>query len=262
MQIVVVDDERLAVETLVNTIKQVEPNSKVIGFRKGEEALDFVKNNECEVVFLDIKMRGMTGLDLARRIKEVNKKINIIFVTGYSEYSIEAFRLYASDYLLKPATPDDVRRSLDNLRVPLNEITKKRIRVQCFGNFDIFVDGKPVTFKRAKAKELFAYLVDRKGASCTMGELMAIIWDDGYDTKSRQSNLRNIIFELKKTLNELGVEDIIIKGHNSISVNPELFECDYYDYLEGKPHTQNSFNGEYMMQYSWAEVTTAALLKY
>ena len=51
MQIVVVDDERLAVETLVNTIKQVEPNSKVIGFRKGEEALDFVKNNECEVVF-------------------------------------------------------------------------------------------------------------------------------------------------------------------------------------------------------------------
>lgn len=78
-----------------------------------------VRENSCDIAFLDIKMRGMTGIELARQLKDIQGDINIIFVTGFSEYSLNAFRLYASDYLLKPATPDAVRQALGHLRTPV-----------------------------------------------------------------------------------------------------------------------------------------------
>ena len=235
------------------------PGADVIGFRKPEDALDCVRENDCAIAFLDIKMRGMTGLELAKRLKDIRGDINIIFVTGYSEYSLDAFRLYASDYLLKPATPDAIRQAMEHLRTPVKPEQTKRVRFQCFGNFEVFVDNKPLIFKRSKSKELLAYLVDRMGSSATMGELMTAIWDDGPDTSSRQSNLRNLIAELKNVLSEAGVESIILKNRNSIALDCKAVDCDYYDFLRHIPYAVNSYHGEYMVQYSWAEVTTAVL---
>lgn len=259
MNIIAVDDEKLALDTLVDSIEKTVYDASVVGFQKPEDALSYVRENECEIAFLDIKMRGMTGLELARRLKDIRAEINIIFVTGYSEYSLDAFRLYASDYLLKPATPDAVKRAMEHLRTPAKPRQTKRVRFQCFGNFEVFVDNKPLIFKRVKSKELLAYLVDRMGASATMGELMTIIWDDGLDTSSRQSNLRNLIAELKNVLSEAGVEHIILKNRNSIAIDCKAVDCDYYDFLRHIPYAVNAYHGEYMTQYSWAEVTTASL---
>ena len=259
MHIIAVDDEKLALDTLMDSIVKTVPEASAVGFRKPEEALAYTCKNACEIAFLDIKMRGMTGLELARRLKEVRGDINIIFVTGYSEYSLDAFRLYASDYLLKPATPDAVRQALEHLRNPVKPEPTCRIRFQCFGNFEVYVDNKPLAFGRAKAKELLAYLVDRMGASATMGELMAVIWEDGADTSSRQSNLRNLIADLKNVLSEAGVGNIIRKSRNSIAIDCESVDCDYYDFLRHIPYAVNAYHGEYMAQYSWAEITTATL---
>lgn len=260
MNIIAVDDEKLALETLIDSILKVMPMSTVHGFRKPEEALEFARENSCDIAFLDIKMRGMTGLELARQLKDIQGDINIIFVTGFSEYSLDAFRLYASDYLLKPATPDAVRQALGHLRTPVRPAQTKKIRFQCFGNFEAFVDNKPLVFKRAKTKELLAYLVDRMGASATMGELMAVIWEDGPDTSSRQSNLRNLIADMKNVLSDAGVGNIILKNRNSIAIDCASVDCDYYDFLRHIPYAVNSYHGEYMIQYSWAEITTAVLL--
>lgn len=259
MKIIAVDDEKLALDTLVDSIEKAVPDAGITGFRKPDDALQFICENDCEIAFLDIKMRGMTGLELAKRLKQIRGDINIIFVTGYSEYSLDAFRLYASDYLLKPATPDAVKLAMEHLRTPLKPVQTKRVRFQCFGNFEVFVDDKPLVFKRQKSKELLAYLVDRMGASATMGELMTVIWSDGPDTSSRQSNLRNLIAELRNVLSEAGVESIILKNRNSIALDCKAVDCDYYDFLRHIPYAVNSYHGEYMMQYSWAEVTTAVL---
>lgn len=259
MNIIAVDDEKLALDTLVDSIGKIVPTAGVTGFRRPEDALAHVRENPCEIAFLDIKMRGMTGLELARRLKDIRGDINIIFVTGYSEYSLDAFRLYASDYLLKPATPDAVRQALEHLRTPVAPPQSHRLRFQCFGNFEVYVDGKPLVFGRAKAKELLAYLVDRMGASVTMGELVAVIWEDGADTSSRQSNLRNLIADLKNVLSDAGVGNIILKSRNSIAIDCEAVDCDYYDFLRHIPYAVNAYHGEYMSQYSWAELTTADL---
>lgn len=260
MNVIAVDDERLALDTLVDSIEKALPGARVFGFSRPENALGFVTENEAHIAFLDIKMRGMTGLELAKRLKELNGNINIVFVTGYSEYSLDAFRLYASDYLLKPATPEAVKQATEHLRNPLKPQHTKKIRFQCFGNFEAYADDKPLVFVRTKAKELLAYLVDRMGASVTMGELMSVMWPDGEDGNSRQSNLRNIVAELKRVFSEVGAESVIIKTRNCIAVNREAVDCDYYDFLNHIPYAVNSYRGEYMSQYSWAEITTAGLL--
>lgn len=253
MNIIAVDDEKLALETLVRSIKSAESKAVVYGFREPEDAVEFVKNNECAVAFLDIKMRLITGIELAKNLKEINPKLNIVFVTGFSDYTLEAFKLYASDYILKPATPEQIKLALSNLRNPVEEKAKNRVRIQCFGDFEVFVDEKPLAFKRAKAKEIVAYLVDRAGASVTMGELMTALWDSGEDTTSRKSNLRNLVSEVKRAFESVGIYDIISKGRNTICIDKNMVDCDYYDFIKGVPYALNKYRGEYMSQYSWAD---------
>ena len=113
---------------------------------------------------------------------------------------------------------------------------------------------------RLKAKELLAYLVDRKGAGVTMGELSAVLWEEGPDTLSRQSNLRNLISDLRKTLCDVGAEGILLKTRNTIAIDADAVDCDYYDFLRHIPYAVNRYQGEYMSQYSWAELTAASIV--
>ena len=68
-----------------------------------------------------------------------------------------------------------MRNVLENLRYPAEDVPAG-VKVQCFGNFEVFVGGRPLSFKRSKSKELLAYLVDRNGATCTNGEMLAVLW--------------------------------------------------------------------------------------
>ena len=259
MKIIVVDDDESALDSLLLSLRGTCPSESPVVFRKSAEALTYISENGCDVVFLEIRLKEETGLVLAKKIKEIVPHVNIIFTTAYPEYAIEAFRLYASDYLLKPIDAEQVRRSMDNLRNPVEIVERKHIRLQCFGNFEVFADNIPICFLRAKSKEMLAYITDRMGAACTMGRLMSVLWEDGQDTVSRRSNLRNSISDLKQTLAAFGAEDIIIKKRNSISLNCDAVECDYFDFIKHKPYAVNLYRGEYMLQYSWAEMTTGKL---
>ena len=127
------------------------------------------------------------------------------------------------------------------------------IRVQCFGEFEVFSQNRPIKFKRAKTKELFAILVCHRGSMLSMGTLMSILWEDGEDSDSDRSYLRTMISDLKKTLSDLGIEDVIIKQYNSIGIDTTKVSCDYYDFLDGKPEAVEQYNGQFMKQYTWAE---------
>lgn len=170
MNILAVDDERNALEGLETVLRRALPEAEVYPFRTSADALVFAENTPCAVAFLDIELRDMNGLELAKRLKDQHGETNIVFVTGYSEYAIDAFDLHASGYLLKPATVEKVQDAMENLRIPPETIGHgKRVRIQCFGNFEIFVDGVPIRFTRRQTKELLALLVDRKGAIMNCG---------------------------------------------------------------------------------------------
>lgn len=253
MKIIVVDDESIALEGLLDIIWEIVPDAEVNGFEYPEDALAFAELQKCDIAFLDVEMAGMSGIELARRLKQYNHDINIIFATGFDEYYKEAYDLHASGYLTKPITADKVKRELDDLRRPIPK--QKRMRVQAFGNFEVYVDNYPIAFKYSKTKELLAYLIDRRGALCTIGELQAVIFEDDNGHGTYMKSLRR---DLLETLETVGCENVIACQRGKLGVIPDRLQCDYYDWYDGK-RTGIVWQGEYMMQYSWGEYTAGIL---
>ena len=183
----------------------------------------------------------------------------MFFCTAYSEYAIDAFGLCAKGYLLKPVTAKQIKRVLDEMVEDWKDTSAnlpRDIRVQTFGDFEVFVDGKNLKFEREKAKELLAYLVDRHGASVTTERIAAILWEnENYDRKLKNRTTATIS-SLKSSLKKEGIEDILVKSWNHLAVDTSKFKCDAYDYEKMDAVAINSFRGEYMYAYSWAEFTS------
>jgi len=253
MKILAIDDNELALKLLTNSITEAQPSAQVFAFSKPSELLIYAKDNPCDIAFLDIRIWGMNGLALAKELKELNPKINIIFVTAYSKYATEAFELYPSGYILKPVTKEAIERELKNLRHQPDQKNSARLYAQTFGNFDVFSYGIALKFCYSKTKELFAYLINRNGAAVNMNELCAVLWEEEPDTENLKSYLRKLISDLIKTLNAAGADNIVLKRHNSIAILPDKIICDSYRFMKGDPACVNAYTGEYMAQYSWAE---------
>ena len=264
MNILAIDDELLVLNALVGELKKVFPADEIYSYRKPSEAVELAEKlksdgEELSYAFLDIKMRGMTGLELAKRLKTLHPNMHLFFCTAHSEYAIDAFGLYAKGYLMKPITAQKIEKALIEM-IPewKNEppCSEKDIRVQTFGNFEVFVDGTSLKFNREKAKELLAYLIDRHGASITTKQIFAVLWEDAPYDRNSKNHVGAILSSLKSTLKEAGIEDILIKTWNHLAIDISKIKCDAYDYEQGDMAAVNSFRGEYMSNYSWAEFTT------
>ena len=116
MRILCLDDEPLALKMLEAAIREAKSDAEVTAFRKQADLLEDAKQNGCDVAFLDIHMRGMNGVEVAKRLKEINPKMNIIFVTGFSDYKGDAMDMKASGYIMKPVTAEEVKAELEDLR--------------------------------------------------------------------------------------------------------------------------------------------------
>ena len=257
MIVIAVDDEALALKSLSDTIKKIKPDAEIYLFRDPLKALQSLESGAVkpDVIFSDIQMYDMTGIQFAHRVKVIYPHTNIVFVTGYSDYMMDAIRLHASGYLLKPVDEDQLREQFDNLLYPTTgKGNGQKFYAQTFGNFEFYCDGSPVHFARAKAKELLAYLIDKKGAACTRAELLVNVFDDG--AAGIDQSLSQAYSVFSKTLASLGGGNIIIKSHNAYAINPEKFGCDYYDYLKGDVNAINAYQGAYMANYAtWSDLT-------
>ena len=252
---IAVDDEALMLGALAKAISASPDITSVTKFLDCDAAIDHIKTNPVDIAFLDINMRGMGGLVLAEKIISHRPDCKIVFCTGYEEYAIPAFKLHASGYLLKPISAKDVQVEIDNIKGIRQR--EKPLEVKCFGNFEVYVNGEKLTFKRSKTKELLAYLVDRNGAGVTVAEIGVALWEDDEEQKNH-NYIHQLFYDLRQTLAAAGVGEIFIRNNYLYSINPEKMDCDYYTYLKtGKP----DFHGEYMTQYSWAEKTCGLLWK-
>ena len=259
MRILLVDDEKRALHLLEEAAKEACPNDELFAFQDPIEALEFAKTTQLDVALLDINMGRMNGVVLAKNLKDIMPGIGVIFCTAYTEYAIEAIKLRANGYLMKPIDPEAIKEEIEALDHPRYVPYKKPLVIHTFGNFEVFYDGKPVEFSRNKSKEVLAYLVDCKGASASAAEIGAIIWEDGIFDRQRQKQLQKIISDLRKALKVIKADDIIIKNKSGYMIDKERIDCDYYRLLDGDAAIMNTYAGRYMCAYSWAEITTAYL---
>ena len=252
MLFLAVDDENLQLNKLVDTLKAADPRCEVLSFNNPLVALEAVKQVKIDVAFLDIEMGGMNGVELGKRLKQLNPNINIIFVTGYDQYAIDAYSMHASGYLTKPVSVERIKAELSNLRYPMpGGNDANRLKAQCFGQFEVFYNNKPVKFARSKTKEMLAYLIDKRGAMVSVKELSQALFGE-----DKGSYIRNLVADLTQALKELNIEEVFVKRFNSYGVDSSLISCDYYDYLKGEPYAVKAYRGSYMEQYSWKKSAT------
>ena len=254
MKVIAVDDEIYMLETLQEAVSASSDIERVDAFSSCSAALAYVTENPVDIAFLDINMRGLGGLGLAEKILELQPHCKIVFCTGYEEYAVSAFQLHVSGYLMKPITAEAVQKEIDHIKGI--RATEKLLTIQCFGNFEVFHDGDILPFKRKKAKELLAVLIDRNGSGMTVKQICAILFPNDTDDTKNAAYLRQLMLDLKNTLKSIRAENVLRHDTPYYRIDTNLVKCDYLSFLEtGKPE----FHGEYMTQYSWAEATCAML---
>ena len=254
MRAIAVDDELYMLEALEEAVRASSDISRVDPFSSCSAALAYAAENPIDIAFLDINMRGIGGLGLAEKLTELQPRCKIVFCTGYSEYAVSAFQLHVSGYLMKPITPEAVQKEIDHIKGI--KATEKLLTIKCFGNFEVLHDGEILSFKRKKAKELLAVLVDRNGAGMTAKQICAILFPDDTDDTKNAAYLRQLMLDLKNTLKSIRAEEVLQHDTPYYRIATDLVKCDYFCFLEsGKP----MFYGEYMTQFSWAEETCAML---
>ena len=254
MKAIAVDDEIYMLETLQEAVSASSDIDTVDAFSTCSAALAYATENSIDIAFLDINMRGIGGLGLAEKLLELQPRCKIVFCTGYKEYAVSAFQLHVAGYLIKPITAEAVQREIDHIKGIKS--AEKLLTVKCFGNFEVLHNGEILHFKRKKAKEFLAVLIDRNGAGMTAKQICAVLFPNNTDDARNAAYLRQLVLDLKNTLKTIKAEDVLKHDTPYYRIDTDLVRCDYLSFLEnGKPE----FYGEYMTQYSWAEETCAML---
>ena len=261
MTILAIDDEPKALRLLHDAIAEAEPGAEIVDYSDGEEALLALREHglKPDVVFSDIELPGMSGLTFAAELKKAAPETKIVFVTGFPKYAADAYMLHVSGYIVKPVYADRVREELDLLKLPPAEPKPDKLQVQCFGHFEVFWRGKPVIFQRKQSKELLAFLIDREGRACSAEEIASALWEDDDDMQTAKARIRLILHDLRATLREIGMEDVLIRERRQLAIRKDKVDCDYYRMLAGDMNAVNAFGGTYMTEYSWAELTAGRL---
>ena len=262
MTLVCVDDERRVLLDTVSMCRELPQIEEVKGFTDTEEALDWLKTHDADIALLDINMPGINGIALATWLRENRPDTVILFLTATADYAYDAFELQASGYMLKPVRKERLAAEVAQaLMVQKRKGTGAKVEVRTFGDFEVLVDGIPVSFARAKAKELLAYLVDRQGSSVTRASVFAALYEDVFYDRSMQKQLDVVIRSLRETLAKYGVENILELRGGAMRVRPERLDCDIYRLFSGDMNAIRAFQGKYMNGYAWAGMNDALVTR-
>jgi two-component SAPR family response regulator len=226
---------------------------EIVGkFTDPAEALAFAEHNVVDFALLDIDMPGISGIELAMKLRELRRGVIIVFVTAHPRFAVEAFRMKADYMVFKPFDRNDIEDVLERVKLLQNR-GEKRVRFHTFGPFAMLVDGRPVRFRSSKARELMALCVYYEGRSVSIHDIIEHLWEESESKSASNTGYRRTIKELRDSLGDCGAEEIFERDRGSCRLRRELVSCDYYDFWAGKPDAVARFDGRFMSDYAWAE---------
>lgn len=276
LRAIIVDDEIPALEWLDNILVEIGSVHLAGAYTDPIEALDQLKTESIDIVFLDIEMPGMNGLELAERMLTISPATDVVFVTAYHQYALEAFEYYALDYVLKPASAERIRATLAKVSArrgnSMNRVKAngKGEGFQSFGRFEWMHFSEPdglVKWRTAKVRELAAYLVHNRNQWVNKDKVQDDLWGDEHLEQSR-TYLYTCVYNLRKKLLELGFEELLKSDQNRYRLEIEPFWSDVNEFMvateevtavdasnvEQLEHVASLYRGDYMEEDSflWA----------
>lgn len=117
--VIIVDDNSIILSDSIAIMEEVMPNAMVTGFIWPQEAIEYSRANRVELAILDIELGNSSGFKLCHTLHEINPATNVVFLTAYADYSLDAWRTEAGGFILKPLTPEGLKEQLKKLRFPL-----------------------------------------------------------------------------------------------------------------------------------------------
>lgn len=217
---VLIDDERPALRILEILLQNIPEVSVIGSYTNPIQAIEDIKKLTPTIVFLDIHMPQMQGLEAGSQIMDVSPDTDIIFVTAYDQYALEAFDLHAIDYIRKPINPERLRKSIDRVlkkQFIVPQRIPQKLQLKCLGNFYLaWEDKEPIKWRSEKTKEMFVFLLHNRGRIITKEEILDQLWPDE-DLEKAMRLLYNGSYYIRKALEEYGV-----KPHQ---VNVESYYC-------------------------------------
>ena len=241
MNVLIVDDEALVLAATKAAVESALPNAHCYAFSKAREALEFAQTTPIALAFLDIDMRVIDGISMARALCAQYPQLNIIFCTGYPQYAMDAVSVYFSDYILKPITPEKIRNALQHLRHPMPEAL---LRVRVAGGFEAYDrDATPLHFRRTRAKELLAMLIHQHGNPIAPWQISEQLWCSApivWNERS-QNYFYQQFYELNRVLRAAGMEQLLKRTNDgSLFLDMALIyvddtDCEALGYMNGCP---------------------------
>ncbi len=261
MKVIVVDDDREAIAVFEEAVKDMPEIEVTASFTDGSMVIPYLEKNPVDLVIMDVVMNGVDGIQLGGILRGLYPDIQLIYITGYENYAMDAIRLHAVTYLVKPYEKEELEYAIETAKLLLRR-KQKRIVVKTFGHFDVFVDNKPIMFRSGKAKELLALLVDRQGGTVNTDQAICALWEDRPNDEATQNLCSKVTKGLYNELKEHDAHEMLLVSRGLRCVDTEVFYCDMYALLEDSKKEKKNFSGEYMIDYSWAEDRVSQLTKY
>ncbi|MCY9516401.1 response regulator [Paenibacillus apiarius] len=277
MKSILVDDERLA---LVHLKKLLSATDKIVvegAYQDPQMALQDISVLMPDVVFMDIDMPEMSGIDLAEQVQSALPSAQIVFITAYDDYAVKAFELNAIDYVLKPVEAKRLNVTIERLAeraavAAAGAADKPLIRIiRCFQNLNIDIGAAPhqhLRWRTAKAQELFAYLLYHRGKLVRKESLIELLWPD-VDAKKGYTQLYTTIYQVRKALEPYKDQLKIVSCEHSymLMIHQAGIDCVQWEQeVEGlapvSAHSINKYrdllqrySGDYLADcdYRWAE---------
>lgn len=207
MKAILIDDEQLALNYLEHQLVHVADVEIIGKFTDPIVGKRAIEKNEIDIVFLDIHIPKLNGIELAEQLLEVKPQLQIVFVTAYERYAIKAFELNALDYVLKPVGKIRLRTTMKRIQSRLEEHAalslqkSEKLHMSLFQQVTIVDGGQeiPLRWRTAKVQQLFLYLVQHRGSVVNKTAIIELLWPE-LEPEKAYHQLYTAIYHIRKTL--------------------------------------------------------------
>ncbi len=221
-KVIIVEDEQPILGLHARLLEAYGPFQIVGCFQSPFDALQEIPRLDLDALLLDIEMPRMTGLQLAQTLVENGIDVPVIFTTAYQQYAVQAFRVQALDYILKPMTPNTVKQLDERLQKYYGQKQKQTIKhelyIQLHGEAYVKKDEQLIKWPTRVTEELFYYFLLHENKLCLKWRIIDDIWAH-VEEKRALSNLYNTIYRMRQIFMELDVPIVIDRINDGYIMN-------------------------------------------
>jgi two-component SAPR family response regulator len=269
---ILIDDERPALNNLERLLKGYNQIEVVGLYTDVTKAFEEIKKKKVNLIFLDIEMPKIKGIEAAKKILVIDSNVQIVFVTAYNDYAVDAFEVEAVDYIMKPIIKRRLDKTIERIMKKSKDIYKAKDleeenKIFCFGSFEIRRGKQVIKWRTSKAEEVIAYLVHNRGKFVHKSKIIEEIWPDK-DEKQATKLLHTNIYYVRNGLKCINLDQAIIYSNKMYKFDISTMFCDikifnkeFSNYEEITPTNINNierfiilYKGEYLgdKDYYWA----------